>query len=286
MKAVYTQVLLQPENSFKTYLKVKKEFDTPWHYHPEYELTLIVNTNGIRYVGNSIEPFEKGDLILLGPNLPHCWKNTGIQKELCSSFVIQWKEDLLGTALPLIPEFNNIHKLLQLSKKGIKFSKRIALEFTKKHNDILTLTPFEKYVSILGWLNEVSQTSEYTTLCAQGFTSDLNYENSRRINIVYLYLKENYNKKILLADVASLINMSEGAFSRFFSKIIQKPLFSFLNEYRINIATKFLIETDMQVAEICYSCGYESLPFFYRQFIKYKKCPPREYRKKFQQSQI
>ncbi|MEJ7736975.1 MAG: AraC family transcriptional regulator [Chitinophagaceae bacterium] len=281
MKALYTQVLLQPENSFKTYLKVKKEFDAPWHYHPEYELTFIINSNGVRYVGNSIETFEKGDLILLGPNLPHCWKNTGIQNELCSSFVIQWKEDFLGTELPLIPEFKNIHKLLQLSKKGIKFNKKIALEFGNKYNSLLTFPPFEKYISFLGWLNEMSQINEYTTLCEQGFTSDLNYENSKRINIVYQYLKEHYNEKIALSDVALLVNMSEEAFSRFFSKTIQKPFFSFLNEYRINIATKLLIETDMQVAEICYSCGYESLPFFYRQFIKYKNCPPQAYRKKF-----
>ncbi len=281
MKAVYTQVLLQPENSFKTYLKVKKEFDSPWHYHPEYELTFIINSSGVRYVGNNIETFEKNDLVLLGPNLPHCWKNTGIQNGLCSSLVIQWKEDLLGTALPIIPEFKNIHKLLQLSKKGIKFSKKIAAEFGKKQNDFLTLSPFNKYISVLKWLNEMSQTNEYTTLCEQAFTSDLNYENSRRINIVYQYLKEHYDKKIMLTDVASLINMSEEAFSRFFSKTIQKPFFSFLNEYRINIATKLLIETDMQVAEICYNCGYESLPFFYRQFIKYKNCPPQAYRKMF-----
>lgn len=284
MKAVYSQVLLQPENSFKTYVKVSKQFDSPWHYHPEYELTFIINSSGVRYVGNNIENFEKNDLVLLGPNLPHCWKNTGFQKDPCSSLVIQWKEDLLGTNLPVIPEFKNIHTLLQLSQKGLKFSKKIAEDFRKNHKKFLTLQPFNRYISFLGWLNEMSYTNDYTTLCEQGFTSDLNYENSRRINIVYQYLKEHYNKKIVLADVASLINMSEEAFSRFFSKTIQKPFFSFLNEYRINIATKLLIETDMQVAEICYNCGYESLPFFYRQFIKYKNCPPQAYRKAFNNS--
>lgn len=59
MKAVYSQVLLQPENSFKTYVKVSKQFDSPWHYHPEYELTFIINSSGVRYVGNNIENFEK-----------------------------------------------------------------------------------------------------------------------------------------------------------------------------------------------------------------------------------
>lgn len=283
MKAVYTQVLLQPENSFKTYLKVKKEFDAPWHYHPEYELTFIINSDGVRYIGNSIETFERGDLVLLGPNLPHCWKNTGIQKGLCSSLVIQWKEDLLGTAGPCIPEFTAIHKLLQLSRKGVKFNKDVALDFEDRYNDFLNLPPFEKYIAFLKWLNGMAHANAYTTLCEQEFTSDLNFENSRRINIVYQYLKEHYSEKIALADVAMLVNMSEEAFSRFFSKTIQKPFFSFLNEYRINIASKFLIETDLQVSEICYNCGYESLPFFYRQFIKYKHCPPQAYRKKFDQ---
>lgn len=283
MKATYTQVLLQPDNSFKTYLKIKNEFDAPWHYHPEYELTLIINSDGVRYVGNSIETFEKGDLILLGPNLPHCWKNTGVQQVPCCSLVIQWKEDLLGASLPSIPEFASIHKLLQLSKRGIKFNKKVSDEFYIRHNDFLSFNPFDKYIAILQWLNHMAHLNEYSTLCEQEFTSNLNVGNSQRINIVYQYLKENYNEKIVLADVALLVNMSEEAFSRFFSRCIQKPFFSFLNEYRVNIASKLLIETDMQVAEICYNCGYESLPFFYRQFIKYKNCPPQTFRKMFNQ---
>src|SRR3546814_19530298 len=85
MKAHFEQVMSLPENSFKVFLHEVNEFDAPWHYHPEYELTLILQSKGIRYVGNSMENFEEGDLVLLGPNLPHCWKNTEDHKEKARS---------------------------------------------------------------------------------------------------------------------------------------------------------------------------------------------------------
>jgi AraC-like DNA-binding protein len=279
MKANFTCHLSPPENSFRAFVKTQNEDAATIHFHSEYEINLVIQSNGTRYVGNSIDHFEEGELTLLAPNIPHCLKSTSKKQHPYSSLVIQWKEDLLENSWRHIPEFDNIHRLLMLSNKGIKFDKYIGNEIRDKQAELLRLPPFEKLITFLQLLNDLAKTQEFKTLCDQKpfFSND---SNSARIETVYNFIREKYAEKITLAKMAGITNMSEGAFSRFFSQAAQKPFFSFLNEYRINIACKYLMETDLRVNEIGYACGYECLQFFYRQFMKYMKCSPSLYRKR------
>ena len=282
MKPQYEAIIPLGQNSFKIAIHKKEKFDYPWHYHPEYELTYILSSQGVRYAGNSIQNFEAEDLVLLGPDLPHCWKNTGTQTHMASAIVVQWKEEILGKGWMETREFVDIRKLLELSRKGIKFDKSVALGLKDTLYDLLELPPFEKLIRLLQILNELAQTDKYHVLCKQGFTHNFNHIENERINIVYVYIKDHYQEKITLKDIADRVNMTEEYFSKFFSKIMQKPFFAFLNEYRITIACKLLIDSDLQVAEICFLSGYETLPFFYRQFKKFKGCTPLAYRKHYQ----
>ena len=143
MKAQYEPIVPLASNSFKAAFQEKKEFDYPWHYHPEYELTCILSSHGVRYVGNSIQNFSQDDLVLLGPELPHCWKNTGIQQTAASAIVIQWREDFLGKGWMESREFESIRSLLQLSNKGIKFHKATSLKLREKFYKLLKLPAFE-----------------------------------------------------------------------------------------------------------------------------------------------
>ena len=257
----------------------KQEFDFPWHYHPEFELTYISNIQGVRYVGNNIENFYENDLVLLGSNLPHCWINSSDQEEPSRAVVIYLDKDLVKWLSE--EQFSGISALFDKSNQGIKFNSNVALKVKSKLYDLLSADPFEKYITLLQILQELSVTSEFRLLSQQGFSYELNYANNERINAVYEFVRKNYNKKISLSDAASHVNMSNEYFSRFFSKSLMKSFFTFLNEYRINKACKMLIETDKQVSEICYQVGFESIPFFYRQFKKVKKCPPQSYRTQY-----
>src|SRR5690554_3786715 len=105
MKIHFESITPLESSSFKVSQYSKMEFDSPWHYHPEFELTYILSSQGVRYVGNTIENFYENDLVLLGPNLPHCWKNADHQPQVASAIVIQWKDNLLGNALTENTEF-------------------------------------------------------------------------------------------------------------------------------------------------------------------------------------
>lgn len=281
MKAQFEPIANLDSNSFNAFIQKKKEFDFPFHYHPEYELTYILSSEGIRYVGNHFENFGENDLLLLGPNLPHCWKNRNENMTEASALVIQWKEDFLGKDWVASKEFDAIKTIQQLSGKGIKFTETVALRFRERLLSIVSLAPFDKLMSLLQILHELANCNQYEVLCKEGFSYRLDFVDNDRINTVYQYVKKNFKEKITLASISTAVNMSEGSFSRFFSKLMKKSFFAFLNEYRINVACNLLIETDMQVIQVCYAAGYESLPFFYRQFKKYKSCTPQSFKSQF-----
>jgi AraC-like DNA-binding protein len=282
MKALYEKIIPLAANSFKAYAYEKQEFDNPWHYHPEYELTYIVSSHGVRYTGNHFENFMKDDFVLLGPNVPHCWKNTGSQNEKASAIVFHWDDNLLGTGWTDKREFQAIQRLLQSSERGLKFDRDVAIAMKSKLELLLTMPSFNKLISLLEILHELSTTSKSHPICERNFFEQLNLADHERINSIYQYVRKKYTEKITLGDIANEVHMGREPFSRFFSKIMNKPFFSFLNEYRVNAACKLLIESDLQVTQICYSCGFESLPFFYRQFKKYKGNSPHQYRSAYQ----
>jgi AraC-like DNA-binding protein/quercetin dioxygenase-like cupin family protein len=280
MKPAYKSVSLMDSRTFRVIRQEnKQEFEFPWHYHPEFELTYISNSQGLRYVGNNIENFYENDLVLLGSNLPHCWINSEDQEESSKAVVIYLNEELVKWLSE--DQFNSVRSLFNKSSQGVKFKTSVALKIKPKLDQLLQADPFEKYITLLQILQELSVTTEFDLLSQIGFSYELNSANNERINTVYEYVRNNYHKKISLADIAARVNMSEEYFSRFFSKSLMKSFFTFLNEYRINRACKLLIETERQVSEICYQVGYETIPFFYRQFKKIKNMPPQAYRAQY-----
>ena len=280
MKPNYKPIPFDESNLFNVVSQEnKKEFDYPWHYHQEYELIYIPSGQGLRYVGNSIENYFNDDLVLVGSNLPHCWiDETHQEKRTPNAIVVYLKEEFSDKAWMQSYEFSSIRNLLGLSSKGIKFSPAVAGKIKEKCLELPKLPPLQKLILLIEILQELSESTEYSLLCEQGFSCELNSFHNERINTVYRYIDAHYQEKISLGDVAAQVYMSPEYFSRFFSKVMKKSFFEFLNEYKISKACKLLIDTDKQIGEICYGSGFESIPFFYRQFKKFKHCQPKQYR--------
>jgi len=277
MKALYERIIPPESNSFKSYAYSQQEFDTPWHYHPEFELTYIVSGRGIRYVGNGFEYFEENDLVLLGPNVPHCWKNTGVQSTNSAAIVVHWNNNLIGSNR----EFDAITQLFSKSQYGLKYPTAFSMKIKERLLEMLEQPSFERLLMLLSILNDLATKGDGRALTTIAVDASVRNYDHQRINTVYQFVRNRYREKVTLAQIASEVHMSEEAFSRFFSKMMNKPFFSFLNEYRINAACQMLIETDQPVSEVATASGFETLPFFYRQFSKFKKLSPKKYRDNF-----
>jgi len=284
------QQYLPPEatdrGSFRTFLKNIDSGTTKTHHHPSYELNLVLKGEGTRYVGTHQDYFEEGDLVLIGPDIPHNWVNKKLNSSaIYSSLVLQWDKKFVDGMCQVTPEFNQIGKLLSLSAKGVVLNKEYGKDIRKRKTDLLNLPPFERIILLLQLLNEFSKSDEYKFLSAEGFNPKKSIPNSR-FEKIQSFVEENYSEKISLKTISSVINMSAGAFSRYFSQTFNKPFFTYLNEFRIGKSCNFLETTDMRINEIGYACGYDCLQFFYRQFMKYNNCAPLEYRRKFLNNDI
>lgn len=277
MKALFELIERQELQSFGAYAYEKAEFDTPWHYHPEFELTYIISGRGIRYVGNGFEYFEENDLVLLGPNVPHCWKNTGTQTTKSAAIVIHWNNSLINSNR----EFDAIAQLFSKAQHGIKYPSAYSMKIKERLLTMLTQPPFEKLLMLFSILNDLATEGGGKTLSTVAVDASVRNYDHQRINAVHQFVRSRYQEKVTLAQIASEVHMSEEAFSRFFSKVMNKPFFTFLNEYRINAACQLLIETDKPVSDVAMEAGFETLPFFYRQFSKFKKLSPKKYRDNF-----
>lgn len=272
MKPIFEKIYIEKEGFFKAFVNENNYFDAPWHYHPEFELTLILKGTGMRYVGNNISAFTNGDIVLLHSGLPHCWKNTNVDG--AKAVVIQWNKALLK----LSQEFKDISNLLELAKRGVHFNEDLSLIF----EEIIQIeSHFLKFTSFLNLLYKLAQSKKYHLLADATYQVDTSRKTTDRLDLIHQYLENHYREKISLDQMAALLNITKQSFSRFFSQRMQKPFFSYLNEYRIGRSCKYLIEMDLQVSEIAYRCGYESLPFYFKQFKKYTGFSPLHYRMKY-----
>lgn len=275
MKPVLEQVQLGVSQSILAFRYEGRSFGTPWHFHPEHELTLIEESSGTKFIGDYVGPYESGELALLRSNLPHCWKNQLEEGRQAKSVVIQWEKGIFAN----IPELAAVLSLLRTAARGLLFHPSGVEGVIPRVRRLPHLQGHELYLEFLSILLQLAD-CPFTTLSENRFLDDLPAVYSDRMSKVHDFVAAHFQRKIYLKELAALVNMSEQSFSRFFSKMMGRPFFSFLNEYRINIAGRMLIDTDWSVAQIGFACGYESLPFFHKQFNKFKGQSPSKFRKR------
>ncbi len=261
----------------------KPDFDYPIHVHPEYELNLVLNCEGERIIGDSVEPFGPIDLVLIGPNVHHSWESSpASQTENAKVITIQFREDLFGETMLRTKSMHCIRKMLSESKRGIVFSgKTLAVAIEKLEALSKLPSDFQSTILFMELLNFLALSQEQRMLISEGFNQRTISIHSKRIDRVHNFLKDNFTRPISLGEVAELANMSESAFSHFFKRSTNKSFTQFLIDLRLGHAARLLLETQENISQICYACGFNNVSNFNRLFKKHKGTTPQDYRKMF-----
>ena len=260
-------------------------FNTPFHFHPECELVYILEGNGKRIVGDSVEPFHAGDLVFLGPNIPHVWYSdeTHYQNlELLRSraIVIYFNHELFGKNFYTLHETQCLKQLFHKAERGM----RINGHSNKCLYELVAEMPHRKNLDritgLLQILHMLATTREYDLLAGIGYQHSYDAKDNHKIDEVFQYVSQHFSRHITLEEMAALCNLTPQSFCRFFKKRTQKTFVDFVNEFRISHARKLLSENDdLSISEIAYTCGFNNISYFIKAFKAITGITPREHKK-------
>ncbi|TFH50337.1 MAG: AraC family transcriptional regulator [Bacteroidia bacterium] len=253
------------------------KFDFPVHFHPEYELNLVLNSKGKRIIGDSILDYGSPDLVLIGPNTPHAW--TGNTDNSNAQVVTVQFDGSFFSEKMLSKKFATpIRELFEKSVRGILFPVEAIDSLKGRLIKLSEMHGFDSFMGFLSILYDLSISRNQMLLASQGYVGQFDANNSERISKVIAYLQENLINDLKIKHVADLVNMSETAFSHFFKKRTQRSFSDYLTDMRISYAARLILETDRNISEICFISGFNNLSNFNRTFRGRYNCTPGELR--------
>ena len=266
---------------FLVFDRERKKFDFPIHFHPEFELNLMLNGKGAkRIVGDSIEYSDNFELVLVGPNLIHGWQKWKTESNTIREVTIQFHRDLFHESLMNKNIMKPIKEMFERSSRGILFSQDIADFITIRIINLVKKSSIDSYIELINILFDLASSRNQIILSTSSSGNE-DFYNSGEIKKVQDFILQNFANGIKVKEMAEMLNMTVVSFSRFIKKRTGKTFVEFLNDMRLGFAARWLLETDMNVAEIAFKCGFNNPGYFNRIFKKSKGCTPIEFRKNF-----
>jgi len=292
MKPQYLKIAGQGLQSFSIRHDKLYNYRGNWHYHPELELHYVIKGEGMRFVGDRIDKFAAGDLVLLGENLPHCWQSTNIDNTVLVNdefevIVLQFLPNCMGAHILNLPESGSLTKLFECAKDGIMFHGATKQKVVCLMRELSTATNIDRLILFFKILRELSESDEleFLTKSQSGYQTR-NECDMTRINQIYTYSMANYMQKITLSQMAALCNLTVTSFCRFFRTMYRKSYYDFLTEIRISKACLMIIESSQTIERICHLCGYHNISNFYRHFKNITAMTPYVYKRKYARRNI
>lgn len=261
-------------------------FDPHLHYHPEYQLFVVTSGTGTRFVGDRVERFGPGDLVLIGPNLPHVWRSDEAYFQRGSALttegtVVYFRDVVVRDELLETHEGIRLRQLLERSANGLSFHGATCTRVAPMLRALEGVDGFARILRLLEILDVLSLSDEYEVLSRFHFPSPAHPRHHDRMDRVYSHLMGRFAEPVRLAEVARIAGMTETAFCRYFREHTNRTFTRFVAELRVGYACRLLAEEEMPVMRVGIACGYPTLSNFNRQFRELVALTPKQYRQRY-----
>ena len=264
-------------------------FVLPLHKHVEYEIMLFTQGSGKQFVGEGVSDYKAGDMALIGSNVPHlhlchtkldATSASNPEEKGSAGEAIQFRSDIFPGQMEGIPDYHLIHDLLQKSQYGIRFyDEGLFDEMLEMVREFDSAGYTSRIVCLLRMLEKLHDCQHFRLLSDTAYNqANLIPDVKEPVNKVYAYLYNHFKEKVTLGEIAEFVNQNPAALCRYFKQRTDRSIFQCLAEIRIEHACKLLTYSKMNVSQIAYESGYNSVTHFVAQFEKITKRTPSEYR--------
>ena len=283
MKAILEKTPRDQWESFHCEIVRGLSYHATWHFHPEYQLTLVIESRGHRMVGDNITRLRRGDLVLVGANLPHVWhqENRPGQRRKVHAIIVRFLDTFLGAEFLSKPEMEPVRALLRKAARGLHITGRTRDSVADAMQRMSAATGLARIRELLAILDALANSRDVKPVASAGFVPRFSADDQERMQRVFSYIDRHLTGEIDRTRAAAEAHLSPGAFSRFFRLRTGRTLPEYVNTLRIGRACEMLADGKWKVADIAMECGFANLANFNRHFRSITKLSPREYRRRF-----
>lgn len=284
MRELLEEIKLNPKESY--YIGIFQDHidKSRWHYHQEFELSFITEGSGKRIVGDSIEEFHPGDLIFIGPRIPHVWlpeeaplrQHSG--RTLESVFML-FNNEILPPGITLLPEFEHVRKAIKLSERGLRITGDTLNDVSRIMLQLPYMNSMKRLMFFYEIMDLIGRSDSFSFLASAQYVKTKFETTNTRVNRIHEFLMENYQHEIDLEEVADIVHMAPASVCRFFKSSTGMTVFEYLNKIKIDYSCQLLLNTDQNIVDISYDCGFNNLSHFNKQFRKFIEKTPSQFRK-------
>ncbi|WPJ95864.1 helix-turn-helix transcriptional regulator [Coraliomargarita algicola] len=274
------ELLAASQYGLKTTTFEKECVDFHWHFHPEVELVWIESGEGLLHAGRALVPYQAGQLVLVGANLPHAYGSAPSQRKGAKWTTLHFRPSVWGNEFWRLPENNRIFDLLERAGCGYLYSNKTAAQAAEFLVHIQTPKPGDMPLArLLNLLDLLARDESGRKLNPQSVSGGKVELQDTRLQLGLRKLEQtSHEPGLTQAEAAQWIKMSPPAFCRYFKRLTGRKFQHHLNELRISRACASLLGTEKSITEIAYDSGFNNLSNFNRRFKEFTQHTPRSYR--------
>lgn len=280
MKVIPFQVPKTQREAFRFQVDRLPYFYDRLHQHPETQIMLIEKGEGTLIAGDYVGRFTSGEVYLIGSGQPHVFRSDenyyrSRSKRQVQAVSLYFDEHYAGEHFWQLNELKDIQQFL--SRLGTSRAERPLQDEVKDLiHKISSAERATRLILFLQLLNLCAHSKNLKPLSVAPIHART-LDEDKRMNDVLQFTFKQSQRKIKISEVASVANLSDEAFCRYFKIRTRKTYTNFLNEVRISHACRMLIEGNRNIQSICFDSGFQNLSHFNRQFKKVTGKTPSAY---------